>query len=62
MTVETKRVKLEPHPVSEEEANEEVVNDSLGTVDLSDSTGLDGVDPTGGGRPSQQSGKEEDNA
>jgi len=62
MTVETKRVKLEPHPVSEEEANEEVVNDSLGTVDLSDSSGLDGVDPTGGDKPGQRSGKAKDNA
>jgi len=62
MTVETKLVKLEPHPVSEEEANEEVVNDSLGTVDLSDSTGLDSVDPTGGDRQRKPSGKPEDNA
>jgi len=62
MTLETKRVKLEPHPVSEEEANEEVVNDSLGTVDLSDSTGLDGSDPTGGDRHKKPSGKAEDNA
>jgi len=31
-------------------------------VDPADSTGLDGVDPTGGDKPSQKSGKAQDNA
>jgi hypothetical protein len=62
MTEETKRVNVERDPAPEEKSEEGVVNDSLGSVDPADSTGLDGVDPTGGDKPSQKSGKAQDNA
>jgi hypothetical protein len=41
MTQETKRVNVESEGTSEEESKKDVVNDSLGTVDPADSTGLD---------------------
>jgi hypothetical protein len=62
MAEEKMRTDEKPKPISEEESKEEVVNDSLGTVDLADSSGLDSVDPTGSDGPSQPSGKPEDNA
>ncbi|MGA2652912.1 MAG: hypothetical protein ABSF28_20430 [Terracidiphilus sp.] len=37
----TKRVNIERDPAPEEETKEGVVNDSLGTVDPADATGLD---------------------
>jgi hypothetical protein len=41
MTQETKRVNVEREGPSEDESKKDVVNDSLGTVDPADSTGLD---------------------
>jgi hypothetical protein len=41
MTLDTKRVNVERDGPSEEESKKDVVNDSLGTVDPADSTGLD---------------------
>ena len=46
MTQETKRENVEREP-SEEESKKDVVNDSLGTVDPADSTGLDSDEPGG---------------
>jgi hypothetical protein len=54
MTQETKRVSVESEGTSEEEAKKDVVNDSLGTVDTADSTGLDSDDP----RDERPAGKE----
>lgn len=62
MTEETKRVNVEHGSISKKEIDEALVNDSLGTVDIADSTGLDSVDPTGGDKPSKPSGKAKDNA
>jgi hypothetical protein len=62
MAEEEKRADVKRKPISEEESEEEVVNDSMGTVDLADSTGLDSVDPTGGGKTVKPSGRPEDNA
>jgi hypothetical protein len=53
MTQETKRVNVEREGPSEEESKKEVVNDSLGTVDPADSTGLDSDDP-GDERPASK--------
>jgi len=45
MTDAGKRLNVERDPDPEEETNEGVVNDSLGTVDPADSTGLDDKKP-----------------
>jgi hypothetical protein len=42
----TKQVNIEPEPDAEEETKDGVVNDSLGTVDPADSSGLDNDKPT----------------
>jgi hypothetical protein len=42
----TKRVNVEHEPDAEEETKDGVVNDSLGTVDPADSSGLDDNKPT----------------
>jgi hypothetical protein len=52
MTQETKPTKVHRQELSEGEAAKEITNDSLGTVDPADSTGLDtdeqaGNDPAG---------------
>jgi hypothetical protein len=52
MNQETKRVNVELEGPSEEESKKEVVNDSLGTVDPADSTGLDSNEPGGNDPPS----------
>jgi hypothetical protein len=52
VTQETKRVNAELEGPSEEESKEDVVNDSLGTVDPADSTGLDSDEPGGNDKPS----------
>ena len=54
MTQETKRVNVESEGTSAEESKKDVVNDSLGTVDTADSTGLDSDDP----RDERPAGKE----
>jgi hypothetical protein len=41
----TRRAKIERDPAPEEETEEGVVNDSLGTVDPADFTGLDETKP-----------------
>jgi len=41
MAVATRRVNIERDPAAEEETKEGVVNDSMGTVDPADATGLD---------------------
>ncbi|MGD0889980.1 MAG: hypothetical protein ABR923_00505 [Terracidiphilus sp.] len=46
MAEATKRVNVEREPDPEEETEEGVVNDSLGTVDPADSSGLDDNKPT----------------
>jgi hypothetical protein len=46
MAEATKRVNIERDSDAEEETNDGVVNDSLGTVDPSDSSGLDDSKPT----------------
>jgi hypothetical protein len=46
MAEATKRKNVEPDPAPEEATEEGMVNDSLGTVDPSDSTGLDPTRPT----------------
>jgi hypothetical protein len=51
MTQETKRVNVEREGPSEDESKKDVVNDSLGTVDPADSTGLDSDDPAGDDGP-----------
>jgi hypothetical protein len=51
MTQIAKRVNVEREGPSEEESKKDVVNDSLGTVDPADSTGLDSDEPAGHGRP-----------
>lgn len=45
MTQATRRVNVERDPDPEEQTKEGVVNDSLGTVHPSDSTGLDDSKP-----------------
>jgi hypothetical protein len=52
MSEETKRVNLEREPLTEretgsDELRDQVTNDSLGTTDIADSTGLDADQPTG---------------
>jgi hypothetical protein len=51
MTQETKRVNVEFEVPSEDESKKDVVNDSLGTVDPADSTGLDSDEPGGNEKP-----------
>ena len=46
MAEATERVNIEREPDAEEQSNDGVVNDSLGTVDPSDATGLDDKKPT----------------
>jgi hypothetical protein len=52
MTQETKRASVELEAPSEDESKRDVVNDSLGTVDPADSTGLDSDEPGGNDKPS----------
>jgi hypothetical protein len=52
MAQETKRTNVEIEGPSEDESKKDVVNDSLGTVDPADSTGLDSNEPGGNDKPS----------
>jgi hypothetical protein len=47
-----KRVNVEREGPSEDESKKDVVNDSLGTVDTADSTGLESDEPGGNETPS----------
>ena len=57
MAEEKKRQNIERDSLSEGESNEEVSNDSLGTVDPADTTGLESEEP-GQERPSGAGHKE----
>jgi len=54
MTQEAKRAKVERDEPSEDESKKDITNDSLGTVDPADSTGLDSDEQTGNDRPRKE--------
>jgi hypothetical protein len=61
MADEKKRVSIERDSVSENESKKDVSNDSLGTVDPADSTGLESDEPTTEDRFSKETGNRRGN-